>query len=214
MIIRTIFGLLVVLMGCTSTQQKSVNRSLIRSGLLIENGPTRGMGYTDAAGTKYGLVYITTTITNDSTLPIQFQVALPKEYDYPSEYGDHKFNLLLWPNLNTDHVASLDSMMSLAETYLGKDLNNPYLYRKTLEPGAQWVATIGSRFPSQSVICSAVPYALLEFGNRATDPSCGWATHEDHNTLSLGLKIGFCTVGAEYESCIILPCGQIAYPDR
>ena len=86
MILRTILGLLIVLIVCSCNQQPSkngqqsengTNQNLkAKSGLEIEYGPNLGTGHTDTFGTKYFYVHSTAIITNDSTIPIHLQFAL------------------------------------------------------------------------------------------------------------------------------------------
>ena len=222
MILRFIVGISSFLMVCSCFQRPSDNDRQIKdasnqqlvtkTGLRIENTPTRGLGFTDTLGTKYGLVYITTAMTNDSTIPIHLHIAFSREYDYPIAYGDEHFNIiLLSKEWAMEGFEITDSMINELPKYIGKPPMN-----KILEPNETYVATIGILRPSRENLCSATPYALLEYGDRGNYPSCVWAMNEDQSAtrLSLGLKVGFCTSGQEFKSCNIIPCGQISYPDN
>ncbi|MDX1702446.1 MAG: hypothetical protein R3250_17590, partial [Melioribacteraceae bacterium] len=114
-------------------------------------------------------------------------------------------------------VEITDSMI----TELPKQIDKPFL-NKTLEAHETFILTIGILRPSRTNLCSATPYAMLEYSDRGIFPDCGWAMHEGQSIhpiaiedkrspLALGLKVGFCTVGEEYETCTIIPCGKISY---
>lgn len=183
-----------------------------KSGLKIENTPTRGLGFTDTLGTKYGLAYITTTITNDSTIPIHLQIAFSKEYDYPIAYGDEQFKVIPLPKeWALNGVEITDSIINELPKYIDK----PFLNR-TLEPRERCVATIGILRPIRTNLCSATPYAILEYSDRGIFPSCEWLMSEGRASnpeLAIGFKVGFCTIGEVYESCMIIHCGQISYTE-
>ncbi|MBT8220252.1 MAG: hypothetical protein KJP00_10520 [Bacteroidia bacterium] len=190
------------------------------SGLRIENAPTRGLGFTDSLGMKYGMVYITTTIINDTTIPIDLQFAFSQEYDYPTAYGEEQYNvILLSKEWGLNGVEITDSMIN----ELPKFIDKPYL-DKTLKPNEECVETIGILRPSRANLCSASPYAILEYSDRGNFPLCEWAGNQDQESnpspkafgakLALGLQVGFCTVGGQYESCKIIPCGHVSYPEN
>lgn len=207
--IRILAGFLTVLIVCSCSQRNSKNELPLSTGLQIENGPTRGTGFTDSLGTKYGLVYITATITNDTIIPIQLQLAFSKEYDYPTDYGEEQFKvLLLSEEWGLDGVDITEKMIN----ELPKNTEKP-VFEKTLDAHKKCVVTIGILRPREG-LCSATPYAILEYNNSDIFPSCEWSIGEykaPNPDLALGLKVGFCTVGGDYESCTVIPCGQISY---
>ncbi|MDH3245227.1 MAG: hypothetical protein OEM26_11470 [Saprospiraceae bacterium] len=214
MMLRSILGLSVVLIFCSCQNSKIINQKAgPKSGLRIESTPTRGLAFTDVQGMKYGLVYITTAMTNDTVIPIQIRIAFSKEYDYPITYGDEQFKVLLLPKVFAlDGVEISDSLLQ----ELFEDQGKPSL-NETLDPNEECVMTIGILRPSRPQLCSATPYAILELSDKGRTPSCEWTINGDRAPdpeLALGLKVGFCTVGHEYESCTVIPCGEISYPAR
>ena len=209
---RTLPGLLLILLTYACAQRTPKGRLPIKSGLKIENSPTRGTGFTDSLGTKYGLVYITATITNDRPIPIQIQLDFAKGYDYPAAYGDAQFNIILPPSVFAlDGVEITDSQMQALPKLTGKSS-----LIETLKPGEKHEATIGILRPVRKELCSATPYALFEYRNTGDFPSCDWPSDEGqppNSQFALGLKVGFCTTGLAYKSCTFIPCGQISYPE-
>ncbi len=223
MIFRTILGLLIVLISCSCAQQTSKgehqtenapNQHLkSKAGLKIEYKPTRGQPYTDTLGTKYSLRHIPATITNDSTIPIHVQIAFSKEYDYPIAYNDEQFKVFPMPK-----EWALDGVEITDSTYneLPKYIDKPFL-NKTLEPGEKFVVAFGTLYP-HPINYGVFPMAVFSQNNRAFHHDCDSLIIPNKSTnphLVLELNLGF-TSGSQAspESCTIIPCGQISYPER
>ena len=217
--LRTIVGLLIVLMGCSCFQRTTKGELQIekgsiqhlgsKSGLLIDHGVYRGSGYTDLLGTNYNLRVNPITITNDSTIPIHVQITFSKEYDYPIAYGDEKFKVIPLPkewaqNRTTDSM--FDSMFEKLPNYIDKPVLN-----ETVEPGEKINLAIGTLYPIPGDNWSVVPNELFAHSDGGIFPTCDWLMKEDPSSnpeIALGLKLVFT------QSCIIIPCGQISYPEH
>jgi hypothetical protein len=224
MMVRTAVLFLIAVLFCACSQQKSKadpkievgTKQLLESktGLKFENEPTRGTGFTDSLGSEYGIVHIKSTITNDGTMPIHLQMALPLEYSYPAPNDSHKFKIVLWPELEEPPGLYSNSAGGVLESFTGQDLKSTNQFNQRLAPGEEYVVTMGSIFPRLPKICSAVAYSFLEYSERRNYSDCDWTLNEEHLTnpqFILGLQVGFCTSGQEYETCVILTCGQITY---
>lgn len=220
--LRTIVLLLITMIFCSFFQQKSIGGLHIepssnqlpksKTGLKIETTPTRGTGLTDSLGSKYGIVHVTNTITNDSTIPILLQIALPIEYSYPIS---DEFKIVLWPGLTEPPHLYTDSQGWVRENFTDNYLEASNQFNKLLAPGEKYVVTIATiKYPGPPETCSAVAYSLLQYSERRNYSGCDWTMDEEHSTnpqLALGLHVGFCTSGLHYESCMIITCGQITY---
>ena len=209
--IRILIFLFVALGSFTecSKDKSSVTQQKWNSGLKIENGPTRGMGFSDLLGMKYGIVYITSTMTNDTTIPMQLELDVAMKYDYPEAYGEEHFNILpLSKEWGMNGIEITDSMILELSNYMNKPSRNI-----TINPGESYVTTIGIIRPVRPDLCSATPYALMEYGNWKINSDCNWKDTKA-NYSDIGLKVGFCTVGGKYEHCIIIPCGQVSFPEQ
>ena len=176
MILKTLVGFFIVLIGCSGNQQTSKNRLTIeddpnqhqewKSGLLIENGINRGIGYTDSLGNNYNIRYIPITITNDSTIPIHLHIVFSQDYDYPIEYGETQFKVIPLPKeWALDGVEVTDSMVDA----LQNSLNKPSL-RYTLEPDEKWVFAIGTVY--QPTGYGVLPNALYVQGDKPSFHEC------------------------------------------
>ena len=204
---------------CAQKISKSTEQTP-KSGLLIENGRPRGLSYTDTLGTKYSYRNIPITITNDSTIAIHIKIALSNEYDYPAAYGDQKFKVFLLPKELTPDKETWDSMSYVLgnnywvykelSDFFERGLNPPYILNETLEPGEKCDITIGTLYPKPPKISGVLPNALFSQNNIGLYHECDSLINQDYSTnsqLSLWLKLVF------KESCMIIPCGQISYPE-
>ena len=185
----------------------------LKTGLKIEYGPNLGMIDTFKAG---NYIHITATITNDSTIPIHLQVAISEEYDFPAFCGDEKFKVFLLPKEMTPDTATLYGKLTDGlGGFLDRCLENPYILDKTLEPGGYAVITIGTLLP-MAIKCGALPRAVFAQSDGQNFQECDSGMNQDKSTnphVALGLKIVFNSGRSQPETCILLPCGQISYPD-
>ena len=224
--LRSIVGLLIAVIVCSCFQQKSKGAlhaensfSLPESktGLRIENSLTRGTGFTDSLGSEYIIVHITNTITNDSTIPIQLEMDLPREYHYPISDDSQKFRIVLWPGLTEPPHLYSDSAGQIFANSIDNESESQNQFNQLLEPGEKYLVTIGTIVPSPPKICSVVAFSIVEYNERKKYSDCDWPMDEVNSTnpkLALGLKVGFCTSGQQYKTCAILPCGQITYTEN
>ena len=210
-----------MLIGCSWNQQTSGSRLQTenglkqhhgsKSGLLIDNGINRGTGYTDALGTKVNIRYIPITITNDSTIPIRFQIAFLNEYDHTGSYGNQNFKLIPLPKQwALDGMEITDSMMNALPKYIDKPLFN-----KILVPGEKCVFGIATLYSPTNY--GPVPNALFSHRNRGRFRECDSLISQNESInhhLALELKLDFYRWSQPPESCTIIPCGQISYPGQ
>ncbi|MDX1410203.1 MAG: hypothetical protein R3330_18765 [Saprospiraceae bacterium] len=217
-----IVGLLITLMACSTPQPTSQDGQAFDSGLLIENGPSHGLGCTDSLGATCGLVYRTVVLTNDSIVPMDVRLAVPEKYAYPMEHGEQTFRLYLWPGLTAPQVTDLDTIQNAMENFVGKTAGTTRVMDRSLAPGEQYVLTIGTLFSRPPEICSVVAYTLFTDDGSGLFPSCdrpaspkpSSVATASGNQVPLGLMVGFCTRGNEYQHCTIIPCGYLSYSER
>ena len=225
---RIIVGLLFVFIMCSCVQQTSKDAqqtengpdSQLKSntGLKIETGVNRGITPNDSLGiTKY-LIHTVTTITNDSTIPIHLQIALSKEYEFPAICNDNNFKVFLLPDLTLDKVTLWDSITNGVDDFINACLDNPYILNKTLKPGEYCQIKIGAAYPSPTN-CGVFPIAVFSQDTKGLYLDCGSQIDQDVSNepqLEIGVKLGYYYgnyFNSPPDSCIIIPCGQISYPD-
>lgn len=232
MIIRTVLGLFMVVMVCSCGQQPSqdempgendANQVLQqKSGLNIEYGPNLGALDKYEAG---DYIFITSTITNDSIIPIHLHLAISAEFDYPDSCSDNRYKVFLLPKELTPDTASLqNSITDGLSDFLDECLDNPYVLDKTLKPGEYAVITIGTLLP-RPTRCSvvALPRAVYVQGDDDSFQACDSRMparqaggHQDQSTnplLTLGVKIDYYRGKSHPETCVVHPCGQVSYPE-
>lgn len=197
---NTVIGLLFMMMICSCTQHSA------QSGLKIDNGINRGISYTDSIGADYNLRYIPITIINDSSIPIRLHINFLKEYNYPQSDKKEKFRLILLPEeWALEGIGVTESMMTELPNYIDKPLLN-----NTLEPGEKFLVVIGTLYPRPPKNSGILPNTLFTHNRRDMFTECDWLMQEDplsspKNTLGLKLNFG--------NRCMVIPCGQISYPD-
>ena len=212
----TIIGLLSVLICCFCSQRTSKNMLQTDCGLLIENDKNRGVNFTDSLGAKYNLRYIPITITNDSTVSIHIQIAFSSDYDYPTAYGDQKFNVFPFPKEFKPDEVTWDTITyelgkSKLRDFLNEGFETPYILNETLEPGQKFQLSIGSLYPRPPKVCGALPNKLFTHSDKGIFTRCDWLMNKDqylHSQIALGLKLNF------KETCIIISCGHISYANN
>lgn len=225
MIFRTILGLLIVLIVGSCIQQSpkkgqqnegNPNEPLeSKTGLKIEYGPNLGMIDEFTAG---NYIHITATITNDSTIPINLQMALSNEYDFPDTCGDYKYKIFLLPKRLSPDTATLYGIIAdgLAD-FLDSCLENPYNLDETLQPGEYTVITIATLLPTTTT-CAALPRAIFAQDEVHNFQRCDSRMNSDKEAnphLALGVKLDFYSgKGSKPETCILHSCGQVSYPEH
>ena len=229
--IRTILGLLIVLIVYSCSQQTSKgvlqienvpNHNLkSKTGLKIEYGPNLGTTHIDTLGIKSFYVHMTTTITNDSTIPIHLQLALSNEYEFPTFCGDsNKYKVFLLPEELTPDTATLyNSIVNGQHDFLNSPLDKPNILNRTLNSGEYCVVTIGVLAPMPTN-CSAVPRAVFSHDNKELYNACDRQLNQAISTdsrLEIGVKLEYYNQRKFIEpedGCAVIPFGQISYPER
>ncbi len=184
----------------------------LKTGLKIENGINRGIGYTDSGGTKYNLRYIPITVKNENAIPVQLQLVFSKSYSFPKEYGTGEFNVIPLPKKwASDGVEITDSMTNKLASYIDKPSLN-----KTLEPGEELVFAIGTLYLPTGV--GVLPKVLLVTSDNAKAQGSERQTvkaKSNNPQTVIGLKLSLHLAGERRPSKkILIPCGKISFPER
>ena len=211
---RSIVGILIFSFAWSCAQRTSrdertnenmdTRQTMLKSGLTIKNKINRGINYTDPHGDDYSIRYIPISITNDSTISIHLQMGFSKEYDYPHPDSQEKFRLILLPKeWALDGVDISESMLDELPKYIEQPLLN-----KTIEPGEEFILSVGSVYPRPAKTSGVLPRTLFVHSDTTTFPECEWLMKKERSSnqqIPVGLKI---ILG---ERCMIIPCGSISY---
>ncbi len=191
------------------------------TGLKIEYGPNLGITHTDTLGAKHFYVHSTAIITNDSIIPIHLQAALSNEYEFPIFCEDtNKYKVFLVPKELTPDTATIyNNVLNGQNDFLNTPLDTPSILNKTLKPGEFCVVTIGVLIP-QPTNCAAVPRAIFSQDNKGFYQICDSLTNRAISAvpqLEIGVKLEYYykrKFVAPEDGCVVIPFGQISYPEN
>ncbi len=187
-------------------------------GLKIENGTNQGIRANAKLGIKNPVIYTTSIITNVGTSPIDLQMALSKEYEFPAFCGDSStYKVFLFPKeLTPDTITLTNTIVSGEDDFLKSPLNTPYTLNKTLKPNEYCVITLGTLY-SGSSNCEVLPRAVFSHSNRELYDACDTQINQAISTdlqLEIGIKLEFYKQRkfiAPEDHCTVIPCGRISY---
>ena len=202
--IRNLIGLLFVIgfYCCSDNEPKQSEKYF---GTYITNSMRRGRVFKDSTGTSYFYCYITSTITNDSLIPMNLKIALSKEYYQPPPINGKRFKVFLQ-----------DSSV-LCNRDIKRILNEPTVtFNKVINPKEECELYIGFLADSISEL-NPIPLVLFSKGHT---PWLGSMPNYDvnqvvttKNQLPLLLGLSFSQTGTD--SCYsIIPCGQISFSNK
>ena len=201
MILEKLF-ILLLLIGCCrcSDTSKSEAQFLERrsTGFSIENSGRRGLGYVDSTGTEYVYYSITTTIMNDSIIPMHLVVDFAKATDLTNDsLGPRVF---LQPRIALTQEIPQTFNKSAISLSISNDIK--HVLAMVAKTGTRLDTTLSSKgkcvltFGLLNNTKHAEPYAIglqvLSNGTSATE---------------LGLRFDNVTPEKHY----LVPCGQINF---
>ena len=145
--------LVFFLFSCNNKDNLSNNRPDIRTleergtffsrqkyrGVVLTNGKTGGIGFTDSAGITKLFRSINFTVGNDTTVPITLKINLSnRPYDFfHTKFAN--FYAFLMPDSVKGYGIAL-------KTFLSKRLREPSIQKKVIYPGEVYYAKIGLLF--------------------------------------------------------------------
>ena len=168
-------------------------------GTSITNGTRRGRVIKDSTGTSYFYCYITTTITNDSLIPMNLKIALSKEYYQPTPVNGQKFKVFL-----QDSSILSDSDIKRVLIEPSTTLN------KVINPKEKCYLHIGFLAESASEL-NPMPFALFTKGHKPwlgsipDDTVNQVATIPNQLTLLLGLGLSHTGPDSPYRCYSLIP---------
>ena len=171
------------------------------SRIAIENGPRQGLHYVDSNGIKYSYLYITTTITNDSLVPIRLIISFSKEYNYLRSNNILKSKVFLLPIQFTPER----HMSKALKKFLDTDVDIPISLDTIINPNERLVMTFGvitemkyEEFPYMELISSDKQFHLIK------NDSLENLVHSSEDTQTFYLAL-------DLINNFLIPCGQISF---
>jgi len=203
MTLKNLVGFLILIGFCSCTDNTDFSNSQtiliekLPSGFSIKNGPRQGSRYVDSNGTTYVYIHITTTITNDSTIPMRLAI----------DFSEKK-------NLTNDSLKSTGFLLPrrrLTSEKLLTPLSNQIDLGITNE--LKWFLDRFTEIPvSLDTVLNSKGKCILTFGllnNTKYELPYGIglkASTESSSTVNLGLS--FDRMPSEH---YLIPCGQISF---
>jgi len=194
MTVKHFFQLLFILLyGCSFNSDKQENgKGEKQFGLHIENGPRQGFQYFDSTKTEYNYRYYTMTITNDTIVPVLFEINFDTADILVNDSLKSKI-FLLPRHLTPDEQHFDQTIPKELIRFLDVEIATPLNFIKTLKPSEKCVLTFG--------VLTDTKYF---------DPTTPFGTeiltsNENSSAISMKLKIN---------DRLIIPCGQFSYINK
>jgi len=203
----------ITLCSCSDDQPKE-HLHKKHLGIYIDHGMRKGIDYMDPTGNKYNYRSITTTITNDSLIPIQIIISFAKEYDYPCPYNGQKYKVFLLPETMTAEKQYNGGMGKELRAFLDSELEAPITLNKIINPKEEYDITIG--------VLTDIKYldpgqlALISKQHKphffAHDSLINQSISKNKSlNLSLGLDFFQFFKTDPHDCYSVIPCGQISF---
>ncbi len=202
---RSIFIIVIYLLSafviCSCSEEKStrnlsINEQLqysdhsYQTGITIEDGPRQGFQYRDGFAQEYGYRYVTTTITNDSSVIANIKIAFGREYDSLRSHKILMSDVFLLPRNLTPKRQQYDKVISKElKDFLDSRMGSSPTLDITIKPKEHVVMTFGT---------------LTKLGQN--DPFTIQLKESNMRSyFALSLVLG---------NLITVPCGEITFPDK
>ena len=120
--------------------------------------------------------------------------------------------------LTPDTATIYNNIVNGQHDFLNSPLDNSYSLNKILNPGEYCVVTIGVLIPKPTN-CAAVPRAVFSYDNKGLYHTCHRQPNQSISgdlQLEIGVKLEYYyrrEFIAPEDGCIVIPFGQISYPD-
>ena len=227
MVLRAILVLTVILSACvyfprdgqsdSVRKEASTAQEKFKTGLSIEYGTNLGATHTDSEGQRHFYVHNTAVITNDSTIPIQLNLALAKEMSFPDFCGESTYKVFTLPGeLTPDTSTVYNNIVNGTHDFLNAPLKNTKEIKKTLQPDDICLVTIGVLI-QKPANCAAVPRAVFSLNGTTPDLECERQNNEglpDKMHSEVGIKLEY-YYNRKFvppdDGCVVIPIGQISY---
>lgn len=195
------FLILLLLQGCTGSSSNSGMQNdsaeKLSSGFSIQNGSRRGSTYVDSNGTTFVYYYITTTITNDSTLPMNLTINFSKKKNLTNDTLKSPVFMLPRKTLRQENPLPVETpqidlgMSKELKWFLGNVAQIPVSLDTVLNPNGVCVLTFGIL----NNVTYAEPYGI------------GLKVSPEVSTTPT-LVLSFDRIPDEH---YLIPCGEISF---
>ena len=195
---------------CSSDNKPKVHKTKKHLGIYIDHGGRTGFTYLDPKGNTYNYRTVTTTITNDSLIPINLKIAFSKDYYYTDTLNGKKFRVFILPDAITGEKQYNEDSKSL-KAFLDTQLENPITLNKIINPKQEFEISVG-------VLCDKFDPGQLALISKGLKPY--FSAHDSliNQTISTTapLSLSLCFDWFQTKQILsnchsVIPCGQISY---
>ncbi len=200
-----------VLVSCSESDSIKTN-SKLKKGISILNTPRHGIPNFVSDSSTHAYFNISTTITNDTTIPIAIDLKLDTSYNH----FDKSFRAyLLAQYMNVDAQRQFSFFRDTVLPYLHNYKSYPTKISKQLQPGESYTVNIGylsapnSDFgPGQLAILSQFhKYNFMGLSSKDVQVP----ENSEPNTLNLYLGLNFSTLTDSLYGFKLVPLGKVIY---
>lgn len=177
------------------------------AGIYIDHGTMTGNWHNNGPGNIYSYRSITSTIINDSTLPLHLDLALPAEQPYPAPYNDQRYRLFIIPEALAAQQYNADS--KALKDFLDSASGRPCTLQRIIQPKEELSLTIGVFSSNKGVAPGQM--ALLSKGHKPHFPAHDSLINEalsKTKVLELLFALDFYK---PLNNIQIIPCGKMWY---
>ena len=178
------------------------------SGMYMDHGTQQGQYYHDPKGNTFFYRHITTTITNDSMVPLNLEIGFTTEYHYPAPFEEQSFKLFLLPESLAGDQQDHEKVL---RTFLDTALEKPSALYKTIQPKQELNITIGILTNKNAF--APTQLALITKGHRPHFINHdSLISHKASTTNPLDLLFALDFNESDCPSCFsVIPCGKMTH---
>jgi len=185
-------------------------------GVSIENGSRQGFKYIDSLGKEYFYLCKTTSITNDTIVPINLKIYFSKEYNHIRSNEGLKSKVFLLPkeltldeqqfNVTVTKELKFDlGMTKELKRFLNTSIETVTL-NKTLNPKEKCVVVFG--------ILTDIKYKVPMYFGLKLKVNDFQYNKQDSIIKTITRKPSILPLVLYLDNPFAIPCGQISFPDN
>lgn len=216
MAIRIFIALILCSAMCACTEKQPAKSPDSYYGTKITNHSRRGRQYIDKAGTEYAYRYFETVFTNDSTIPMHLDLALPKTFGEGIHHNEQAYRIFFLPeSITPEKQFDSDFYATNVIPFIETQVEKPLTFHKIIPPGKTYSITTGYLSelrlrlePMRMVVCSkGHPHNCPSIPDTAIQYAVS-----GEKTLRLFLGLDFCPGGGNTADCYaVYPIGVISF---
>lgn len=205
------FATSILLINCRQQVESQVKNSF--SGVSISNTGRHGRPKFGNDSSWHAYFNITTTITNDTTVPIQLDLQFETEYKHLNK----TFRLFLLPqNMDVEAQKKQEYFSDTVVPFMKLHEHYPTTIKKVLQPGEKYLVNVSYLSPKNSdfgpgqlaIISNQHPYNFASIPDNIVK-----LLMKDEENSNLYLGLNFSTLTDSMYGFKLVPMGKIKYTE-